>query len=104
MDDHTTLTKSTTQTRQGLIYVILAVFTGVLAANNEDLKAASELESALLDRLELNSARIHSMADGLCQVAELHDPIAEISELGFRPSVIPVGRMLVPLGVVGIIY
>lgn len=83
---------------------IVAQEAQILAANNKDLEAATNLESALVDRLELNSTRIHSMADGLRQVAELPDPIGEISELGFRPSGIQVGRMRVPLGVVGIIY
>lgn len=76
----------------------------ILAANKADLVAASNLESALVDRLELNSARIESMADGLRQVAELPDPIGEIDDLRYRPSGIQVGRMRVPLGVVGIIY
>ena len=83
---------------------ILSHEADILAANQTDLVAATDLESALIDRLELNTARIQSMADGLRQVAELPDPIGEISELGFRPSGIQVGRMRVPLGVVGIIY
>ncbi|MEM7465461.1 MAG: glutamate-5-semialdehyde dehydrogenase [Pseudomonadota bacterium] len=76
----------------------------ILAANQADLAAATHLESALVDRLELNEARIKSMADGLRQVAELPDPIGEITDMRYRPTGIQVGQMRVPLGVVGIIY
>ena len=78
----------------------------ILSANAEDMAAArsARLDSALLDRLELNEARVNAMADGVRQVAALSDPIGEISELKYRPSGIQVGRMRVPLGVVGIIY
>ena len=75
-------------------------------ANNEDLKTAKEknLESALVDRLELTDARIDSMVEGLHQIASLSDPIGTITDLAMRPSGIQVGNMRVPLGVVGIIY
>lgn len=73
-------------------------------ANAADLKAAQHLESALVDRLELTPKRIAAMAEGLRQISELPDPIGEISELRYRPTGIQVGRMRVPLGVVGIIY
>ncbi|MEX2964467.1 glutamate-5-semialdehyde dehydrogenase [Microbulbifer sp. TYP-18] len=78
----------------------------VMAANRRDMEAGREqgLDAALLDRLELNDARIDAMIDGLHQVAELTDPVGEISDLIYRPSGIQVGRMRVPLGVVGIIY
>ncbi|GMQ75384.1 MAG: glutamate-5-semialdehyde dehydrogenase [Gammaproteobacteria bacterium] len=75
-------------------------------ANGEDLAAArrKNLAGALLDRLELNEQRIAAMAQGLREVAALADPIGEISNLVTRPSGIRVGRMRVPLGVIGIIY
>ena len=75
-------------------------------ANQKDLVAAREnrLADALLDRLELTPARLQAMADGLLQVAGLADPIGEISGMNYRPTGIQVGRMRVPLGVVGIIY
>jgi len=75
-------------------------------ANGEDLAAArrQDLAGALLDRLELNDQRIAAMAQGLREVAALADPIGEISNLVARPSGIQVGRMRVPLGVIGIIY
>jgi glutamate-5-semialdehyde dehydrogenase len=78
----------------------------LLAANRKDLDAGrvDGLDAALLDRLELNDARIEAMAEGLRQIAQLSDPVGEISELKYRPSGIQVGRMRVPLGVVGIIY
>ena len=76
------------------------------AANRKDLEAgkAQGLDSAMLDRLELNSQRIKSMAEGLRQIALLPDPVGEITDLNYRPSGIQVGRMRVPLGVIGIIY
>ncbi|HEY5683045.1 MAG TPA: glutamate-5-semialdehyde dehydrogenase [Sulfuricaulis sp.] len=78
----------------------------LLAANKKDLEAgkAQGLDAALLDRLELNAARIQAMAEGLRQIAALPDPVGEISDLNYRPSGIQVGRMRVPLGVIGIIY
>ncbi len=78
----------------------------ILAANAEDLAAARAggLDAALLDRLELDDARVEAMAEGVTQVAELPDPIGAITDLDYRPSGIQVGRMRVPLGVVGIIY
>jgi glutamate-5-semialdehyde dehydrogenase len=78
----------------------------LLAANRLDLEAgaAMGLDAALLDRLELNRARIDGMIEGLRQVAALPDPVGQIFDMNFRPSGIQVGRMRVPLGVVGIIY
>ncbi len=75
-------------------------------ANAADLAAAREnrVAAALLDRLELTPARVEAMADGLAQVADLADPVGEISGLNYRPTGIQVGQMRVPLGVVGIIY
>ena len=75
-------------------------------ANAADLAAAREnqLDAALLDRLELTPARLQAMADGLLQVADLADPVGEISAMNYRPTGIQVGQMRVPLGVVGIIY
>lgn len=76
------------------------------AANARDLEGgrASGLEAAMLDRLELTPARIDAMIEGLRQVASLPDPIGEITDMTYRPSGIQVGRMRVPLGVIGIIY
>ncbi len=75
-------------------------------ANGEDLTLAKEknLESALVDRLELTDSRINDMTAGLNQIASLTDPIGTITDLAMRPSGIQVGNMRVPLGVVGIIY
>ncbi len=76
------------------------------SANARDLEAGTKkgLDPAMLDRLELTPARIENMLDGLRQVAALSDPIGEIGEMRYMPSGIQVGRMRVPLGVIGIIY
>jgi glutamate-5-semialdehyde dehydrogenase len=76
------------------------------AANELDLAAgrASGLEPALLDRLALTPARIDGMIEGLRQVAGLPDPVGAIRDMSYRPSGIQVGKMRVPLGVIGIIY
>jgi len=75
-------------------------------ANAMDLAAGREkgLDAAMLDRLALTSSRIDGMIEGLLQVAALEDPVGAITDLRFRPSGIQVGKMRVPLGVVGIIY
>ena len=76
------------------------------AANREDLERARErgIASALLDRLALTPARVSAMAEGLREIAALPDPVGEVSELRYRPSGIQVGKMRVPLGVIGIVY
>jgi len=78
----------------------------LIAANAKDLALARQagLESAMLDRLSLNEKSIESMAAGLEQVASLPDPVGEITDVRQRPSGIQVGKMRVPLGVIGIIY
>ncbi|WP_300729572.1 glutamate-5-semialdehyde dehydrogenase [Pseudomonas sp.] len=78
----------------------------LIAANERDLAAgrANGLEPAMLERLALTPARIDSMIVGLRQVAALPDPIGAIRDMSYRPSGIQVGKMRVPLGVVGIIY
>ena len=78
----------------------------LLAANREDLDSAraTGMDEAMLDRLALSEKSIATMAEGLEQIAALADPIGEITDLKYRPSGIQVGRMRVPLGVIGIIY
>jgi glutamate-5-semialdehyde dehydrogenase len=75
-------------------------------ANQKDLSAAEKngLDEAMLDRLRVTDEGIDAMVIGLRQVAELADPVGEISDMSFRPSGIQLGKMRVPLGVVGIIY
>ncbi len=75
-------------------------------ANEQDMTHGRQhgLEAALLDRLELNDARITAMVEGLRGIAALPDPVGSISDMNYRPSGIQVGRMRVPLGVIGIIY
>ena len=78
----------------------------LLAANQLDMAAAkaSGLDAAMLDRLAITEKSIATMAEGLEQIASLADPIGEISDMKFRPSGIQIGKMRVPLGVIGIIY
>ncbi|AMQ90038.1 MULTISPECIES: glutamate-5-semialdehyde dehydrogenase [Marinobacter] len=83
-----------------------AARTELVRANHKDLEngRANGLDDAMLDRLELTEARIDTMIEGLKQVAGLPDPVGEITDMTYRPSGIQVGKMRVPLGVIGIIY
>lgn len=78
----------------------------LIKENAKDLATGREkgLDEALLDRLALTEDRILGMAQGLREIVALPDPIGEISNLNYRPSGIQVGKMRVPLGVIGIIY
>ncbi len=78
----------------------------LVEANAKDLAAAraAGLDAAMLDRLTLTEKGVAGMAEGLLQIAALPDPVGEISGLNYRPSGIQVGKMRVPLGVIGIIY
>ncbi len=78
----------------------------LIAENTRDVQAAraNGLDAASIDRLTLTEKTVRGMAEGLRQIAQLADPIGEISEMKYRPSGIQVGRMRVPLGVIGIIY
>jgi glutamate-5-semialdehyde dehydrogenase len=78
----------------------------LLDANRRDVEAARAkgLDAALVDRLTLDAKSVSAMAEGLRQIAQLPDPVGEISGMRYRPSGIQVGKMRVPLGVIGIIY
>lgn len=78
----------------------------IQAANGKDLAAGAGrgLTSAMLDRLKLDDARIAAMADGLREIAQLPDPVGEIDGMVRRPGGFSVGRMRVPIGVIGIVY
>jgi len=91
---------------QAIANAILRESSALLAANQQDLDAAKAngLDSAMLDRLTLTEKSISSMVEGLTQIASLADPIGEMSDFKYRPSGIQVGKMRVPLGVIGIIY
>ena len=94
---------------QALAYMAMAIKRDeqrLLDANAGDVENAKArgLDSAMIDRLALTPKSIGSMAEGLLQIAALADPVGEISDLNYRPSGIQVGKMRVPLGVVGIIY
>lgn len=102
--------RSATGTRNaaliGMAEQIEANAAAIAAANTEDLSAARQagLDDALIDRMELTPQRIQAMAEGLREIASLADPVGAIRELASRPSGIQVGKMRVPLGVIGIIY
>ena len=78
----------------------------ILEENAADIRDAkkADLAAPLIDRLSLTSKSIAAMAEGLRQVAQLPDPVGELTGMQFRPSGIQVGKMRVPLGVIGIIY
>ena len=100
---------STEQRNQALLNAAHAIESGTDAlkqSNKLDLQAGENkgLSAAMLDRLELTDARIALMVESLRQTAELPDPVGEISAMVQRPSGIRVGRMRVPIGVIGIIY
>ena len=78
----------------------------LLAENAKDLDAAGKkgISPAMLDRLMLNRERIRAMADGLREVAALPDPVGEVTRMWKRPNGLMVGKMRIPLGVIGIIY
>ncbi len=104
------MAKASTNTKNLALTTIAAAIrrekAALIAANQSDLAAAraNGLEAAMLDRLTLSEKSIATMAEGLEQIAALPDPIGEMSDFKYRPSGIQVGKMRVPLGVIGIIY
>ncbi len=83
---------------------ILRQKSALLKANAQDLENAQDLPSAFIDRLTLTESQIESMAKGVLEIAELPDPVGEMTDFKTRPSGIQVGKMRVPLGVLAIIY
>ncbi len=104
------LARATTRQKDAALLAIAADLDAnrvpLMAENRKDMEAgaAKGLDAALLDRLELTPGRIDGMIEGLRQITALPDPIGAITDLNYRPTGIQVGRMRVPLGVVGIIY
>ena len=104
------LARATTAAKNAaLIYAadkMIAETAAILTANANDVKRAADHghDQAFIDRLTLTEKSIRAMADGVREVAALADPVGEMSELKFRPSGIQVGKMRVPLGVIGMIY
>lgn len=104
------MAKASTNTKNLALTTIAAAIrrekATLIAANHADLEQArtNGLEAAMLDRLALSEKSIATMAEGLEQIAALPDPIGEMTDFKYRPSGIQVGRMRVPLGVIGIIY
>jgi len=78
----------------------------LIAENGKDLAAAEQkgLSKAMIDRLALNPERIKAMAEGLREVAKLPDPVGEVLRIVRRPNGMEVGKMRVPIGLIGIIY
>ena len=100
---------TTAEKNAALLHIAAAIrrdSAALVAANQEDLAAAraAGLEAAMIDRLTLSAKGVESMAEGVEQVAALADPIGEMTDIKHRPSGIQVGKMRVPLGVIGIIY
>lgn len=100
---------TTAQKNNALIAIYQALKSAkadILSANAQDMQNAKDknLDTALLDRLELTESRFQGMLDGLKDVVALPDPIGEVTDMTFRPSGIQLGKMRVPLGVVGMIY
>ncbi len=91
---------------ENIATALLLNSTSLLAENAKDVTAAQAngLDAASVDRLKLTEKTVQGMAEGLRQIAALPDPIGEIGDLKYRPSGIQVGKMRVPLGVIGIIY
>ena len=102
-------TASTVQKNQVLSFIAKGLSVerdAILAANETDMSLARQqgVDSALLDRLQLTQSRIAAMIDGVHQVAALADPIGEMDEFRVLPNGITLGKMRVPLGVIGMIY
>jgi len=91
---------------EGMAGALVAGASAIAAGNEKDLAAGREkgLAGAMLDRLALDGPRIRAMADGLLEVAALPDPVGEITDMTRRPGGFLVGRMRVPIGVIGIVY
>lgn len=85
---------------------ILSRSSFIIEENNKDIEdsKAKGLSTSFLDRLTLTPSRIKAMADGLKEIASLHDPVGEVVKMWRRPNGLLVGRMRIPLGVIGIIY
>jgi len=99
-------TNAKNRSLEAIAQALLDNSTALKAANQKDveLARANGLDAASLDRLTLSDKTIQGMAEGLRQIAQLPDLIGEITDMKFRPSGIQVGKMRVPLGVIGIIY
>ncbi len=100
---------STDQKNEALFAIGEAIRTrrsDLMARNEKDLEAGRKngLSDPLLDRLTFTEARFDSMVEGLEQVASLEDPVGEISDMSYQPNGLQIGKMRIPLGVVGIIY
>lgn len=105
-----TLARATTASKNAALLAVAATIEAnlsrILAANTKDTTRAREAgnDAAFVDRLTLTEKAVRAMAQGVREVAALADPVGEMNNLQFRPSGIQVGKMRVPLGVIGMIY
>ncbi len=104
------LQKLTTEEKNRALRAAAAALTDgaerILEANRQDygIAEANGMSAGLLDRLKLTAQRIHSMAEGLRQIAELEDPVGTVMESFKRPNGLQIDKVRVPMGVIGIIY
>ena len=104
------MARASTQAKNAALEAIAAAIdhdsNKLIAANAKDVARARSAgeDAAFVDRLTLKPATVAAMADGLREIAALSDPVGELSDLRYRPTGIQVGRMRVPLGVIGIVY
>jgi len=90
---------------KNMAHAIIKSKPGIKSANEKDLKnAGRKLSTAFIDRLELTDKRIHAMADSIREIARLEDPIGAVEELSRRPNGLLIGKMIVPIGVMSVIY
>ena len=85
---------------------LIELKTEIIEVNKIDLKNAKDggMNQAFIDRLILDESRIESMANGLLKITNLEDPIGKILEMDTRPNGLVIGKKVVPLGVIGIVY
>jgi glutamate-5-semialdehyde dehydrogenase len=105
-----TMARLSTEVKNGLLESMAKALidntSTLIEENRRDLEGGEKkgLSAAMLDRLMLNEARIKGMADGLMEVAALPDPVGEVTRMWKRPNNLMVGKMRIPLGVIGIVY
>ncbi len=102
------IAKADTNTKNQALYYIASMLEKkakeIIEANKKDIREAKGLTKAMIDRLTLNENRIGEMAKGIREIISLNDPVGEITKMWKRPNGLLVGKMRIPLGVIGIIY
>ena len=107
-DSSRVLAKASTETKnRALLYMASAIKTKanlIIKANKKDILKAKKLSKAMIDRLTLDKKRINEMADSICAVAKLKDPCGVIDKMWKRRNGLVIGKLRIPIGVIGIIY